>query len=58
MLQAKNAQQRFNDYLPDRQPKKETDASLAVLGARLCAVGELANCPPGTEAKFITKSRS
>jgi len=26
--------------------------------SRLCAVGELTNCPPGTEAKFITKSRS
>jgi len=24
----------------------------------LCAVGELTNCLPGTEAKFITKSRS
>jgi len=24
----------------------------------LLAVGELTNCPPGTEAKFITKSRS
>lgn len=26
--------------------------------SRLCAVGELTNCLPGTEAKFITKSRS
>lgn len=26
--------------------------------SRLCAVGELINCPPGTEAKFITKRRS
>ena len=26
--------------------------------SRLCAVGELTNCPPGTVAKFITKSRS
>ena len=26
--------------------------------SRLCAVGELTNCPPGTEVKFITKSRS
>ena len=26
--------------------------------SRLCAVGELTNCPPGTDAKFITKSRS
>jgi len=24
----------------------------------LLAVGELTNCPPGTEAKLITKSRS
>jgi len=26
--------------------------------SRLCAVGELTNCLPGTEAKLITKSRS
>ena len=25
---------------------------------KLCEVGELTNCPPGTEAKFMTKSRS
>ena len=25
---------------------------------RICAVGILTNCPPGTEAKLITKSRS
>ena len=24
----------------------------------IAAVGELTNCPPGTEAKLITKSRS
>ena len=24
--------------------------------SRLCAVGELTNCPPGTEAKLINKS--
>jgi hypothetical protein len=27
-------------------------------GQGLLAVGELTNCPPGTEAKLITKSRS
>ena len=26
--------------------------------SRLCVVGELTNCPNGTEAKFITKCRS
>ena len=26
--------------------------------SRICAVGKLINCPLGTEAKFITKSRS
>ena len=32
--------------------------AMLVQRLRLCAVGELTNCPPGTEAKLITKSRS
>ena len=34
------------------------ESFFTVWRSRLCAVGELTNCPPGTEAKFITKSRS
>ena len=44
------------------QPKiliRKWHSSLACIQRpRLCAVGELTNCLPGTKAKFITKSRS
>jgi hypothetical protein len=44
----------MNKMLQLRVLSKRPDAQRL----RLCATGELINCLPGTEAKFITKSRS
>jgi|GEM_PF-6017757 len=37
---------------------KQPSCVFIIQRQRIAAVGDLTNCPPGTEAKFITKGRS